>query len=189
MKNNLEQIFDFLHLMQKIKTNQRFKDSPKIPKESISDHTWRLSLMVILFVSEMNLKIDQLKAIKIAIVHDITESITDDIDFALIDQGKVSKSDKHINEVKAIKEIKKMLPPKISKEVYDLWHEYENAKTNEAKFIKALDKIETLTIIYEAGYRCYSNPKACTYYAVDHVNNYPVLKPVYNEIKKRLKKR
>lgn len=188
MKSNISQIFDFLHLMKDLKTTKRFKDSPKMPRptESVSDHTWRLVLMVMLFVDELDLKIDELKAMKIAIVHDITETITDDVDYSLICQGKVTKEEKHKQEVEAIKKIRSMLPKKIGKEIYDLWLEYENKTSQEAKFIKALDKMETLTTVLEAGHKCYSNPKATTLYAGDHINNYPELEPVYNELKKRL---
>ncbi len=188
MKNNIAQIFDFLHQIQKLKKTRRFKDSPKMPTESVPDHTWRLVLMVILFIDELNLEIDELKAIKIAIVHDITESITDDIDFSLVHQGKVTKEEKHKEEVEAIKKIRSMLPKKIGKEVYGLWLEYETAETNEARFIKALDKMETLTTILEAGHKCYSNPRATTLYATKHIDNYPELKPAYTELKKRLTK-
>lgn len=187
MEKDIKKIFDFLKLMKNIKTNLRFNDTAKMPKESIADHSWRLALMVILFSNELNLKINQLKAIKIALVHDIAESITGDIDLTTIMKGKITKAQKNQKEIQAIKKIKSMLPTNVGAEIYSLWHEYNQATTQEAKFIKALDKIETLTTIYEAGHKCYNEPGQIPDYATRPVNNYPPLKSVYNEIMHRLK--
>jgi len=90
-QNNFRKIIDFIHQTGRLKQIYRFSEEPKMPKESVADHCWRLALMVAIFSDELALKIDVAKALKIALVHDIAESITGDIDAVLVMNGKISR--------------------------------------------------------------------------------------------------
>lgn len=189
MSENLEKIFDFLSVANNLKKTYRFNASePKdLLKESSADHSWRLSLMSFLISDELKLDINKEKALKIAIIHDIVEAITGDIDFRLIIEGKITKEDKTKGELKAIQKIKEDLPDKLGKEVYDLFIEYENESSPEARFIKALDKLETMIHIKNHGYKAIDMPEPIITYADDAVKNFPELKSLLIIVKKELK--
>ncbi|EKD58978.1 MAG: hypothetical protein ACD_56C00015G0006 [uncultured bacterium] len=141
----MEKIFDFLHQVEKLKDTLRYNQTSGGRKESSAEHSWRLSLMVFVVAEQLKLKLDVFRAIKIAIVHDIAESITGDIDAIKVHDGEITKEEKHELEISALQKIREMLPVNIGQEIFDLWNEYEENETQEAKYIKALDKIETLT--------------------------------------------
>lgn len=185
--NNLDKIFDFLHKIEKLKPTYRYNKTSTGEKESSADHSWRLALMVFILASELKLDIDVVKAIKIALVHDLAEALTGDIDAALIAEGKTTAEDKYSLETKAIKELKETLPKESGDEISNLWHEYEKCETQEAKFVKALDKIETLTQLVECGHEMYDKPEFIANYADKAVKNFPELTEVLKIVKRKLK--
>ena len=140
---NISKIFDFLEIVNGLKKSKRFGEYD-IEADSSADHSWRLSLMALVYFEEFKLDIDILKAMKIAIVHDIPESITGDIPYMEIHYGKMDKENKQKMEIKAMNEIVFKLPENLGKEILELWEEYEYSKSREALYIKALDKIETI---------------------------------------------
>lgn len=141
LMNNMKKIVDFIHYAEKLKVELRHATKSDKQKESVADHSWRLSLFLVLVLSKLSIKIDELKTIKMAIIHDIIE--IDARDIPLLDQIKDPElqKQKHKNEKKAIEKIKKMLGED-GKEIAKLWQEYEDQKTNEAKVVMALDKLE-----------------------------------------------
>ena len=126
---NLKKIFEFLHLAGRLKEVERYNQKKNGQKESVADHCWRLSLMAFLLAEEIGLNINLFRAVKIAIVHDITESLTGDIDAILVMEGKVSKEEKRGLEESAIEEIKNILPSEAGEEICGLWTEYEACQT------------------------------------------------------------
>lgn len=183
----MEKIFAFLHKVEKLKSTLRYNQTSDGRTESSAEHSWRLSLMVFMFVEELQLEIDCNRAMKIAIVHDIAESITGDIDAVKISDGEISKEEKNKMEVGAMEKLRVTLPHKLGDDVYILWNEYEEGKTSEAKFVKALDKIETLTQLYEAGYEFYDRPEFIPNYADKAVKNFPELIDALMMVKQKLK--
>jgi putative hydrolase of HD superfamily len=186
-KESLEKIFDFLHVVTELKKSIRYGEYDGMEGDSGADHSWRLSLMIFVFADEIKLDIDVLKAVKIAIVHDLPEAITGDVDYRKIIEGKVTKEEKQKKEIEAMEKIKSLLPEKIGKDIYKLWEEYEYSKSKEALFVKAMDKIETITYIIEKS-KDYDHIDLIATYPDKHVKNFPELIPVLKELKKRLKK-
>lgn len=81
------------------------------------------------------------KCVKMAIVHDIAEAIVGDI--APCDG--VPKEEKSRREREAIEKMCTLLGGgDRAKEINDLWMEYENNSTPEAKVVKDLDKVEMI---------------------------------------------
>ncbi len=184
---NLEKIFDFMHKVEKLKSTLRYNQTTSGRKESSADHSWRLALATFIIADELKLDLDINRAVKIALVHDIAEALTGDIDAILIAEGKVLIEDKNAQEKTAIEELKKTLPGKIGEEIFGLWSEYEEALTKEARFIKALDKIETLTQLAESGYKTYDKPQFIANYADKAVAKFPELLDVLRMVKGKLK--
>ena len=184
---NLEKIFDFLKIAEKLKSTLRYNKTTSGRQESSAEHSWRLALMIFMLADELNLEIDVSRAVKIALVHDLAEALTGDIDAILIAEGKVTKEEKEIQEAVAVDKIQQILPESIGKEVADLQNEYNENKTREAKFVKALDKIETLTQLAESGYKIYDKPEFSANYANKAVGQFPELKDTLKIVKSKLK--
>ena len=81
--------------------------------------------MVILFARELDLKIDVGQAVEIALVHDLPESINDDIAITVLEENKNLLAEKSRNERIAMRNLKKVLPPRDGDKFYELWNEYE----------------------------------------------------------------
>lgn len=86
-----------------------------------------------------------------------------------------------------MQEIKNSLPKKTGNEIYNLWKEFETQSSNEGKFVKALDKLETLTHLVEVGYKAYDKIEVIPTYADESVKTFPELSEALKKIKKELK--
>ena len=187
MNDNLEKIFNFLRQIEKLKSTLRYNKTTAGRNESTADHSWRLALMVPIIAKELSIDIDIEKSMKIALVHDLAEAITGDIDAIKISTGEFLREEKKKQELSAMGKIRNMLPEKIGEDIYDLWQEYEEVSTNEGKFVRGLDKAETLTQLIEAGYTTYDKPDFIADYAEDAIKNFPEIKTILLVIKKGLK--
>ena len=187
MKNNAEDIcrfFDFLECANQLKFAMRFSAAENIHADSSAAHSWRLALAVFLLADELELAINKEHAVKIALAHDIAEAITGDVDYRRIHNGEILKEEKQKNERDAMKKIVAIAPEKTGKEIMALWEGF----SREAKFVKALDKIETLAHTAEQAHDVLDCPEMIATYADKTVANFPELKPVLKELKKKLKK-
>lgn len=183
----MEKLFKFLNRAGDLKSTIRYIVLKDGRKESSAEHSWRLILMTMIMGKTMKIDVD--KAIRIALIHDLGEAITGDINYDKVVTGEIPKKKKHEMEEKAMKEILKPLDLKNKKEIYKLWEEYENSSTKEAKFVKALDKLETLLSFTESGHKTYlGRPEFIPNYADQAVNNFPELKNMLKWIKLKLKK-
>jgi len=139
--NDAQKIIDFIHYTEKLKTELRLASKSDKCRESVADHTWRLSLMLILVVPKLGIKVDHLKILKMAIIHDVVEIEGKDIPrLESIVSSRLS-NDIKLKEKAAINNIKKMLGDS-GQEIFDLWNEFDEYKTNEAKALRFLDKLE-----------------------------------------------
>ena len=184
---NLEKIFGFLHKIENLKSTLRYCKTTSGRKESTAEHSWRLALITFIIADELKLNIDVNRSSKIVLVHDLAEPLTGDIHEISIAEGKFSKEEKNKQEIESIMNLKKTLPETIGKEILDLWHEYNDGNTKEAKFIKALDKIETLTQLAESGYKIYDKPEFIANYANKSVKAFPELLNMLKILKRKLK--
>jgi len=184
---NRDKIFEFLKQAEKLKCAFRYNTTTAGRKESSAEHSWGVALLVFVLAEEMKLKINTEKAIKIALVHDLAEAITGDIDAIKIAQGEVSKEEKHGLEVEAMEKIKESLPKETGQEIYDLWNEYENSSSEEGEFAKAVDKLETLTQLAEAGYTTYDKPQFIADYTNKAIKDFPILEDYLLLVKEKLK--
>ncbi|XP_050940577.1 uncharacterized protein LOC103493441 isoform X3 [Cucumis melo] len=81
------------------------------------------------------------KCIKMAIVHDIAEAIVGDI----TPYDGISKSEKLRREQEALDHMCKLLGGgSRAQEISELWMDYENNSSPEAKIVKDLDKVEMI---------------------------------------------
>ncbi|OGH94586.1 MAG: hypothetical protein A2538_00300 [Candidatus Magasanikbacteria bacterium RIFOXYD2_FULL_41_14] len=188
---------EFIKLLERcarLKSAPRFKSSLKHDGDTVAEHSWRLAVMVLVIAEKYNLKIDIIKAMAMALIHDLAEAQTGDIDAYEVMTGNFWANKKQQAEKKAIQNMTGDL--KIGKNVRQLWEEYENQISLEAKFVKALDRMEAFLHIIESGIEDYIPQEFHGDYADKAVrafdeasHHFPELNDLLNEIKKILKRR
>jgi len=103
--------------------------------ESVADHSYAVALISMVIADYYNL--DGCKMIKMALLHDLCESLTGDIQ-----PGDTTYKKKHETERRALSVILKSLPLNLSKEYLALFDEFNQNESKEAKFVHQLDKVE-----------------------------------------------
>ncbi|KMS94555.1 hypothetical protein BVRB_020230, partial [Beta vulgaris subsp. vulgaris] len=83
--------------------------------------------------------------VQLSIVHDMAEAIIGD----LTPDSGISKHDKHMMESQALDQMLADLDGPVQDRIRQLWNEYEQAETAEAKYVKDVDKIEMLIQAFE----------------------------------------
>ena len=111
-------------------------------KENDAEHSWHLAIMAILLQEYAREPIDVLRVVKMVLVHDLVEIDAGDT-FCYDDAGALHK---HAREVLAAERIFHLLPADQADEVRELWDEFEDGVTPEARFANALDRIEPLLL-------------------------------------------
>lgn len=139
-KERIKQIIDFLTVAEKLKSELRHSYTTDISRrESVAEHTWMASLLAILLAHELPKDLDQLRLIKMVIIHDLAEATVGDIPtFEVSDR----QNDKYVNEERAMKEMAARLPQESADELLALWREMEDCQTTEAQIVRAIDKLE-----------------------------------------------
>jgi putative hydrolases of HD superfamily len=137
-----ENIAQFLQLAGKLKTTFRSIAITPDRKESTADHSWRLALLVILAAPFLDQKINVEKALKMAVIHDLGESIAGDTDIQDLIKNETLQKEKIYQEHQAFIRFRHLLGDVLGGELLDLWLEFEKQISYEAKLIQALDKLE-----------------------------------------------
>lgn len=106
-------------------------------KESSAEHTWSC-LMLAEFFLEQQHKLNKSKVFELLLFHDVVEIEAGDHP---ISPG-ISREEKMQKEKDAAKSISKKLPKEFGRKYLKLFKEYEEAKTPEAKFAKAIDAFD-----------------------------------------------
>ncbi|KAH0436077.1 hypothetical protein IEQ34_026484 [Dendrobium chrysotoxum] len=132
---------DFLSLCHRLKTTKRagwVRKGVQEP-ESVADHMYRMSVMAL--IADYSPDIDRERCIKMALVHDIAEAIVGDI----TPSDGVPKDEKSRREREAINHMCNLLGGgSRAKEMLELWMEYEENSSLEAKVVKDFDKVEMI---------------------------------------------
>jgi putative hydrolase of HD superfamily len=105
--------------------------------ESVAEHSYRTAVTAMVVCDIEGL--DSGKAVKMALLHDLQESIVGDMT-----RESPNFSDKRKLEEEAMVEILGGLPNKLAGEYMDLWREYLEGITPEARVVKNADKLEML---------------------------------------------
>ncbi len=113
--------------------------------ESLADHSFGVVLMTLLLAEHMeSFAIDRDKAVAIAIVHELGEARVGDIPFTALTYFP-AKSE---TEIRAVDDILEPLG-KTKTEFSSLFREFEEKASTEARFVRAIDKLEMLITAFE----------------------------------------
>lgn len=110
-------------------------------QENDAEHSWHIALMAFILSEHSNHQdIDTFKVVKMLLIHDIVEIDAGDMFVYDI----VDTAAKFEKEKRAADRIFGILPEDQAKDLLDVWLEFEDEKTPEAKFAKALDALQPL---------------------------------------------
>lgn len=130
---------DFIKEAEGLKSTLRTAWTAVGRQESTAEHSWRLALFAGVMCREFP-ELDREKVLMMCLVHDLGERYSGDISAAL----RPDAHDKLNQERADVQRICRFLPGEGAGEVSGLWEEYSQGMTPEARFVKALDKAETI---------------------------------------------
>ena len=165
---NLKNILDFLSKIGKLKEHSRqgwLIRKVKNP-ETTAGFVFVLTLMAWLFLDQNKPQLNQEKVFKMALCHELTKVYAqDETPYNSALKGKTDKQKKEIlkkwirfskkekmnnflknyrKEKKAIEKLVACLPTDLKKEIIQLWQEFKNNSTAEARFINQLHLLANL---------------------------------------------
>lgn len=140
-------ILDFLMLIGKLKHLKRTGwVREKIPDcETVAGHMYRMGIMSFMLDSATSANINKDRCIKMSLVHDMAECIVGD----LTPWCGVSKDEKRQREQDAMELLCSFVSEEVGKEFKELFQEYEDQQTVEAKAVKDLDRFDMILQAYE----------------------------------------
>lgn len=178
-------ILDFYKYLDKLKSTKRAGWVKKkiVNSESVADHSFSVAVLSMILASELD--VDRDKLIKMALIHDIGESIIGDVIWHYPGKGLMADilDKKERDEEEAMRKILETLG---DSEYLDLWKEMEEKKTREAKIHKEIDRIDLALQAY--FYEEKTGRKHDQLFDfVDEYTNDPVIKSILREILSRRK--
>jgi putative hydrolase of HD superfamily len=109
-------------------------------RENDAEHCWHVALMAVVLAEHAGAGIDVLRVLKMLLIHDVVEiDAGDTFLYAAVDAAAVAE-----RETRAAERIFGLLPPDQAGELRALWEEFEARRSAEAKFARALDRLEPL---------------------------------------------
>jgi putative hydrolase of HD superfamily len=142
-KQRLDEQFAFIREIDKEKFigRQTYLSDGK-RKENDAEHAWHMAVMTLLLSEYANEEIDVLRTISMLLIHDLVEIDAGDT-YAYDEAGKKTQSRR---ERRAADRIYGLLPEDQRKKLYDLWLEFEEQETPEAKFARTMDNIQPMML-------------------------------------------
>ncbi|MCF3107196.1 HD domain-containing protein [Niabella sp. CC-SYL272] len=109
-------------------------------RENDAEHSWHLAVMAIVLAEHANEPVDLLKVLKMVLIHDIVEIDSGDVFIYDTQQNHTNT----VEELKAARRIFGILPQAQAEALIEVWKEFEAGQTAEARFARALDRLEPL---------------------------------------------
>ncbi len=111
-------------------------------KENDAEHAWHMALMTVLLSEYAEEEIDVLKTVTMLLIHDIVEIDAGDT-YAYDEEAKKTQRQR---ELAAADRIFGILPEDQGRKLRDLWEEFEEAETAEAKFAHTMDNLQPMML-------------------------------------------
>ncbi|MES1925572.1 HD domain-containing protein [Salinisphaera sp. T31B1] len=140
-KDRLTEQLAFLAEIDGLKTVVR--QSPladRSRRENSAEHSWHLAMFALVLADDE--AVDTARVIKLLLVHDIVEIDAGDAPI----HGNHDSGGVAAREHAAAERLFGLLPDDQALRLKALWHEFEAAETPEARFAKALDRLQPLLL-------------------------------------------
>jgi len=148
----LSHILDFLLLTDRFKTIERkgyIADGSR--RETDAEHTWHMGLFALLLHKELGFDVDLGHVLTLVLIHDLEEIHAGDT-YAYDDAGCAGQADR---EAEAARKLFAELPADLGASLLDWWREFEEGATPEARFAKAIDRLQGFSQNYNSGGRAW----------------------------------
>ena len=115
-------------------------------KENSAEHSWHVALMAWFLAEHADEPVDVGKVIVMMLVHDLGE----------VDAGDVFVYDKalrdahHAAERAGVERLATLLPDDQGGAMLELWEEFEAGETSEARYARALDRLQPMLLNYHS---------------------------------------
>ena len=120
---NPERYLRFVREAERLKDTLRSAHTSQGRHESTAEHSWRLALLALALAGERP-GLDSERVLGMCLIHDLGA--------------------KAATERSAVDRLTALLPEAAARRIHSLWEEYEECRTPEARWVKALDKAETI---------------------------------------------
>ncbi|HII71325.1 TPA: HD domain-containing protein [Candidatus Woesearchaeota archaeon] len=180
--DGLENLKRLMHLKEVFRTGK-----VKGREESTAEHVYGCMILAEHFLKTVKEPLDELKVMKLILYHDLVEMETGDV-FVLDEKNRENKKEK---EMEGAQRLSKKIPSTIADEFVEMFTEYEEGKTKEAKFTKAIDVLEPMVhwANYETDWTKYGftedNLKTKK---IKYLEEFPELLDFFNRLMEQLKK-
>ena len=140
MKDRLEKQLQFLIEVDKMKTILRQTILiDKSRQENNAEHSWHFALTaMILFEYVDGSKVDILRVLKMALIHDLVEIYAGDT-FAYDESDNKSKE---VREKEAARWLFRLLPENQGADIRSLWDEFDRMDTHDSQYAAAIDRLQ-----------------------------------------------
>lgn len=186
MQNKIEGIINFTKLMGKLKKIKRSGWKRKVnvkEPESVADHTFRMAILCMV-IGDMK-KLDELKMLKMALIHDACESLIGDLMHYKDEREELKKRQL---ENKAMIQILSLLPDDMRKNYSKIWKDFQDKESMEAKLVREMDKLEMVFQAQEYEEEGYDKEKLSEFWdSAERYINDPDAKAIFNMLKRQRK--
>ncbi len=155
-------VIDFWSLALQLKRLRRtgWVDRGVSDPESAADHSWGVALLAWLLARDYP-DLDRERVLVLGLIHDLPEAVAGDatpFDHLRDATGVISsdhftttpdytadtRASKQQAEEAALERMLHDLPSVMKHDIRDAWHEYEQQESAESRFVRQIDKLETL---------------------------------------------
>ncbi|HWU75658.1 MAG TPA: HD domain-containing protein [Rhodanobacter sp.] len=144
----MNQQLTFLREIDRLKSVTR--QSPLLDgsrKENSAEHSWHLAMYALLLHEYAAEPVNPARVVQMLLIHDIVEVDVGDTPI----HGGHSDEEQSALETIAAARLFGMIPGKTGTDLLALWQEFEGAETDDARFAKALDRVQPLLVNIHAN--------------------------------------
>ena len=131
----VEAYFEFSHLKSLFRQGWLKHGVTKEQCETVAEHTLGVALLALFLADEAKPGMDKEKILLMGLLHDFGEIYAGDIV-----PGKMALEDKHALEKESVEKVFGRL--RDGKKYLAAWEEFEAGETDEAKYVKEIDRLE-----------------------------------------------
>ncbi|MDI6697027.1 MAG: HD domain-containing protein [Anaerolineales bacterium] len=128
--------FELCHLKQLYRQGWLRRGVPRQRCESVAEHTFGAAMLALWLAQTYRQDLDLCKVVQLALVHDFGEVYAGDI----IPADGISEQEKSQHEAESVRQVFSKLMG--GQTWIELWQEFEEGMTNEARFVRQIDRLE-----------------------------------------------
>jgi len=117
-------------------------------RENSAEHSWHLAVMALVLADHAPPGTDPGRVIAMLLVHDLVEIDAGDL-FLYADEAQHARQEEA--ERAAADRIFALLPARQASQIRALWDDFEERQTPEARFARALDRLQPMLANFQAG--------------------------------------